>query len=61
MSEFDRQSKLFAEKTANPDVIIKAHSMMKSTDNDGNDMCFWFLSADDTMTMVDMREEETEE
>lgn len=58
MSEFDRQSKLFKDKVPKPDKIIKAHSVMKSVDNNGNELIFWFLSADDTVTMVDMRDEE---
>lgn len=58
MSEFDRQTKLFKEKVKTPDKIIKAHSLMKSVDNNGNELIFWFLSDDDTVTMVDMRDEE---
>lgn len=60
-NEMDRQMAIFKTKIEKPDRIIKAHSMMKSEGKDGSGDVYWFLSNDDTLTMVDMREDETDE
>ncbi len=61
MSEFDRQAKIFAEKVKNPDITIKAYSRMiargKGSKNKNKDV-YWFLTGEDTLVMVDCRDEE---
>lgn len=54
MSEFDRQSKLFAEKVPKPDVTYNVCSVMKAEYDDGE--VLWYLTDDDQMIRIDMRE-----
>lgn len=58
-SEYDRQMAVFNKKIQKPDRVIKAHSVMHSEAETGD--IYWFLSNDDTLIMVDMREEEDEQ
>lgn len=59
MSEFERQSKLFEEKIANPDQIIVACSYVKAEYDDGD--MYHFLTCDDKVIRVTLREEDKPE
>lgn len=59
-SEFDRQMAIFNKKMDKPDRVIKAHSMVRHEPDDGSGDMIYFLSNDDTVTLVDMRDEEAQ-
>lgn len=60
-SEYDRQMALFNAKIQKPDLIIKAVSVIKSKGKELGEDCYWFLTEDDQIIMVDMREEQDDE
>lgn len=57
-SEYDRQMAVFNEKFDKPDRTIKAHSFVKIELEDGKGDKLYFLSDDDTVTLIDMTEAE---
>lgn len=59
VSEYERQTKIFAEKTGKPDITIQAYSHMKSEGEHGE--VYWFLSGEDTVIMIDCRDEDSDE
>ena len=59
MSEFDRQNELFAEKIPNPDQVIVACSYVKAEYDDGD--MYHFLTVDDKVIRVTMRDEDKPE
>lgn len=61
ISEYDRQMAIFKKKTLKPDRVIKAHSVLTYKDKDDVVITYFFLSNDDTVTMVDMSDEEAGE
>lgn len=56
MSEFERQTAIFADKVPNPDEVINACSVMKAEFDDGD--VYYFLTDDDKIVKITTRESE---
>jgi hypothetical protein len=59
MNELDRIGKVFAEKIEEPDKIIIAYAFIKAEYNDGD--MYHFLTVDDQVIRVTLREEDKPE